>query len=354
MSGSLVNESVAESPRLRAALASYLTAQLAPARVTVSEVVPAALGHTAENWIVTLNVMPQSGDTECRRLLLRRQSRDKAWDSSREREFRVLTNLRSSLDVPIPHTRWSESSGTVLDRPFMIADFIDGEADYDLFRSSRLPPADLKLVFDEYADLLARIHSVPWQHLGLAAALECDSAEALADPGGRQLAGLVARLAEVGERFRSSEIIDTAFRWLGDHRPTPERLALVHADFGPHNVLMSGRRVMAVIDWEFATISDPAQDLAWFTLRGRSIRDNFDQDFYSAEEFLDRYAEHAAYRPTHDALRWWQVFGMCRTVVGRARQGVTRASANRASDDVPDVLTPLDEDEQILARLLPT
>ncbi|MEU0027124.1 phosphotransferase [Streptomyces sp. NPDC006335] len=40
---------------------------------------------------------------------------------------------------------------------------------------------------------------------------------------------------------------------------------LVHGDFGPHNVLLdpATRAVTAVVDWEFAHVGDPLEDLAW-------------------------------------------------------------------------------------------
>lgn len=40
---------------------------------------------------------------------------------------------------------------------------------------------------------------------------------------------------------------------------------LVHGDFGPQNCLLSttGDEVVAILDWEFARIGEPLQDLAW-------------------------------------------------------------------------------------------
>ena len=38
---------------------------------------------------------------------------------------------------------------------------------------------------------------------------------------------------------------------------------LVHGDFGPQNVLIAGDHVSALLDWEFAHIGRPIEDLAW-------------------------------------------------------------------------------------------
>lgn len=43
----------------------------------------------------------------------------------------------------------------------------------------------------------------------------------------------------------------------------PSGRVLVHGDFGPSNVLLAGRAVVAVLDWEFAHLGDPVEDLAW-------------------------------------------------------------------------------------------
>lgn len=38
---------------------------------------------------------------------------------------------------------------------------------------------------------------------------------------------------------------------------------IVHGDFGPQNVLIEEHAVSAVVDWEFAHIGQPVEDLAW-------------------------------------------------------------------------------------------
>ncbi len=38
---------------------------------------------------------------------------------------------------------------------------------------------------------------------------------------------------------------------------------IVHGDFGPQNVLIEGDAISAVVDWEFAHLGMPVEDLAW-------------------------------------------------------------------------------------------
>ena len=47
--------------------------------------------------------------------------------------------------------------------------------------------------------------------------------------------------------------------------PLPPGTVVVHGDFGPNNVLLDPRtfEATAVLDWEFAHLGDPVEDLAW-------------------------------------------------------------------------------------------
>jgi aminoglycoside phosphotransferase len=38
---------------------------------------------------------------------------------------------------------------------------------------------------------------------------------------------------------------------------------VVHGDFGPQNLLIDDGRISALVDWEFAHLGDPIEDLAW-------------------------------------------------------------------------------------------
>ena len=38
---------------------------------------------------------------------------------------------------------------------------------------------------------------------------------------------------------------------------------IVHGDFGPQNLLVDGGHVSALLDWEFAHLGRPVEDLAW-------------------------------------------------------------------------------------------
>ncbi|MCD7437109.1 phosphotransferase [Streptomyces lincolnensis] len=69
-------------------------------------------------------------------------------------------------------------------------------------------------------------------------------------------------LESCGELLRRIHRIEPSVLPVG---PDEAGKVLVHGDFGPHNVLFDPATyaVTAVVDWEFAHLGDPVEDLAW-------------------------------------------------------------------------------------------
>jgi aminoglycoside phosphotransferase (APT) family kinase protein len=58
--------------------------------------------------------------------------------------------------------------------------------------------------------------------------------------------------------------MDRIGRWLSDHRPPESPAAIIHNDYKYDNIILSSddpRRIVAVLDWEMATLGDPRMDL---------------------------------------------------------------------------------------------
>ena len=70
---------------------------------------------------------------------------------------------------------------------------------------------------------------------------------------------------EVG---KPDPLLDLAFGWLDANMPNPDGpVVLVHGDAGPGNFLFDHDKLTALIDWEFAHLGDPLEDIAWFSMR---------------------------------------------------------------------------------------
>jgi len=63
-----------------------------------------------------------------------------------------------------------------------------------------------------------------------------------------------------------------ALEWLRTQAPAAaSRTSLCHGDAGPGNFLFDGRSVTALLDWEFAHVGDPHDDLAWVAVRNHLL-----------------------------------------------------------------------------------
>ena len=110
------------------------------------------------------------------------------------------------------------------------------------------PPPSL---LGDLARELARIHAVPLDKVPAAIPL-MDTGAALAE--------LKARfLAYGGDR----PVIALAIRWCEEHLPEPAAPVLVHGDYRMGNVMVDGKGLAAVLDWELAHRGDAHEDLAF-------------------------------------------------------------------------------------------
>jgi aminoglycoside phosphotransferase (APT) family kinase protein len=85
----------------------------------------------------------------------------------------------------------------------------------------------------------------------------------------------------------SSPVLRYVAAWLRTHRPPPCPLGLVHGDYQPANLLLDEERGHVVVDWEFARIGDPREDLGYYLTYANLIG----PDLYGRDPdaFLARY-----------------------------------------------------------------
>ena len=61
--------------------------------------------------------------------------------------------------------------------------------------------------------------------------------------------------------------LELALRWCADNAPPDDELRLVHGDFRTANYIVGPEGLRSVIDWEFAHLGDPHEDLAFLCMR---------------------------------------------------------------------------------------
>jgi aminoglycoside phosphotransferase (APT) family kinase protein len=155
----------------------------------------------------------------------------------------------------------------VIGAPFYVMEFADGQVLRDRAQLARLDAAAATALADELIDVLVRLHRLDPEHVGLGD---------LGRPAGyleRQLRRW-ARQLEASHSRDLPELTRLAER-LREQLPVSQANAIVHGDYRLDNVVVDpGRgRIVAVLDWEMATLGDPLADVAstlvwWDGIRG--------------------------------------------------------------------------------------
>jgi aminoglycoside phosphotransferase (APT) family kinase protein len=171
----------------------------------------------------------------------------------------------------------------------------------------------------ELAARLADIHAVEWRDTGL---------ERLGRPGG-YLERQLARWGRQWEHNATREVpgLEAVAEWLTANLPTRSDVTLVHGDYKLDNVIYAPAapaRILAVLDWELATLGDPLADLG-FTC-AVYVEPGEEPDpmlgFSSAttasgsptrSELVDAYVA-AGGRPP-DSLRWYECLAIWKVAV---------------------------------------
>jgi len=190
------------------------------------------------------------------------------------REYRVMTALRDT-PVPVPRTYHLCTDPEVIGAPFYVMEHVAGER----------PPMTPALAH-ELIDVLAALHSIPPESVGLAD---------FGRPDG-YLERQVRRWKKQLDASRSRDIpgIDELFQRLSRDIPRSGAPAIVHGDFKLGNTLIAGGKVRAVLDWEMSTLGDPLTDLALFLLYGDEAIDLDSEEkgeMANPEEIVAHYAE---------------------------------------------------------------
>ncbi|WP_327753862.1 phosphotransferase family protein (plasmid) [Sphingobium sp. SJ10-10] len=171
-----------------------------------------------------------------------------------DREYRILSGLATS-DIPVPTPRLYCDDREVIGSEFYIVDHVPGRIFWEADMQG-VPPADRAAIYDDMNRILARLHDLDPAAIGLGD---------LAREG-----GYAARnLRQWSTLYAEAEIAPIAdMRWLMEmlsrHIPQGAGERFIHGDYGLYNLIIHPvePRVVAVLDWEMATVGDPLVDLA--------------------------------------------------------------------------------------------
>ncbi|GAB3379444.1 phosphotransferase family protein [Amycolatopsis echigonensis] len=174
------------------------------------------------------------------------------------REAKLIGAL-AGTGVPVAEVLATGQPGEVLDVPFYVMSYVEGPVITERTPPELATPADRRRIGESLVDTLATLHSVDWAARGLG---ELGRPEGFNARHFRRMGRLIAD----GNGKPPAEFAELD-AWLAAHVPAEAGATIVHNDYRLGNVIVSPDspgRVLAVLDWELATLGDPLFDVGYF------------------------------------------------------------------------------------------
>ena len=251
------------------------------------------------------------------------------------REARVLSCLAGRARVPAVLAVCEDA--TVIGAPFYVMERVEGHVVTSAVPAALDNPDDRRRIGEELVDALVEVHAVDWRDAGL---------EGFGKPTG-YLERQLRRFLGLWEHNRTREIpaVESVGEWLKANLPTPvpTPATVVHGDYRLGNTMLAPdapARLVAIFDWEMATIGDPLADVGYlctlwvdrndptgrmFELSGVTREDGFPL----REELVARYEERSG-RPMTD-IRWYRTLALWKSIV--FMEGNYKRALSGATDD---------------------
>jgi aminoglycoside phosphotransferase (APT) family kinase protein len=294
-------------PALTTALSEVLESQ-----VTLSDLRQLAGGASKEIW--QLDIQVAAGDfAGAHALVLMRQLGGKIYVDALDiaGEYgAILAAYTAGVAVPRPLVMLPD----LLGKPAALVERIAGESiGRRIVRDPALAGARARLP-GQLGQALANIHQVDLERTGLLHRLPAPP------PGTSPIQSILAQIeADLDRIGEPHPAIELALRWL--HRnepPPPSAYVFVHGDFRIGNILAAADGLAGILDWEFAHIGDPNEDLVWPLVR--------DWRFGAAHlhfggisdpaPFFAAYAAAGGMPPDEPTVRYWEILGNVRWALG--------------------------------------
>jgi aminoglycoside phosphotransferase (APT) family kinase protein len=172
------------------------------------------------------------------------------------REYQILSRLYPVWDkVPRPVLYCDDEA--VIGAPFYLMERVNGVILRPRMPEEMIPPpAIMAGIADGLIDTLVELHALDYRAAGLA---DFGRPEGYVE---RQIKGWTQRY----HRAKTDEIpeMEQVAEWLNVHVPVESTASIIHNDYKYDNLVLDAddwTRVIAVLDWEMATLGDPLMDL---------------------------------------------------------------------------------------------
>ncbi|HEX9684132.1 MAG TPA: phosphotransferase family protein [Acidimicrobiales bacterium] len=289
-------------------LGRYLTARLGRATEIV-ELTKYPRGVSRETWFVTVDA---SGDRLP--LVFRRDlPGGSVCPATLRFEYEIYRRLQDSA-VPVAPVRWYEDDPEWLagGREFYVRDHIEGTWDIPNVTDPRPEFDDLRIAISkEHLRKLALVHTADWETLGFGEIMIVPpSPEANATT---TIDRLLAELAQF--QLEPFPLVVDAAGWLRDNAPTRSpRTSLLKGTNGFGEEVFRDGEIVAMSDWELASLGDPTSDFAHVQdfipdiVRDREVR-------WGLGPALEYYEEVSGLHVTTEAIEYYRAVGFLEMIV---------------------------------------
>lgn len=253
------------------------------------------------------------------KLVLRRPPRGPLPPSAHDvlREARLLRAL-DALGPPVPEVLASCEDAGVIGAPFYVMPFVEGHV-----LAASLPPelgdggAPARIA-EQLVDGLVALHAVDFEAVGL---------EGFGRPDG-YLERQIKRFGGLLENNATRPLpeLERVGEWLAANVPASPAAAIVHGDYRLGNVMFAPRepRLVAVLDWEMATIGDPLADVGYMTAMWAQEGDPVNPvaelsrvtrlpGFPGRDALAERYVEATGH--SIEAMPWYQTLALWKAAI---------------------------------------
>lgn len=248
-----------------------------------------------------------------------------------EREFRILESLHGTA-VPVPPVHALCEDPDIVGSSFYVMDFVPGRIFLDVSMPG-VTAHERHALFDSMNQTIASLHALRPEQVGL-------------QDFGRPENYLQRQVTRWTRQYRASITepipqMEPVIEWLTLHMPGERGGRLVHGDFKLDNMIFhpTEPRVVAVLDWELATVGDPLADFAYHVMpwhlapdlfRGWAGLDLHALGIPTEEEYVLRYAGRSGLTQSPD-WRFYLVFSMFR--LAAILQGIAKRAADGTAAD---------------------
>ena len=281
-------------------------------------------GAVQENY--ALDALFSGGTLSGRHELVLRTDAPSGVAASRSRadEFAVL-KVAWEAGLTVPEPLWACADDSRIGRAFYVMRRLPGDArGHKLVRDQELDAIRESLV-ERLGEELARLHSIEPPHPELAGLPQPPLSPAHFRV--QEYRGYLDKLPD------PQPTLEWGLRWLERKAPASDDVVLCHCDYRTGNYLVEGGELSGILDWEFASWSDPLEDIAWFCARcwrfGQWHKEAGGMG--SREAFYRGYERISGKSINRELIPYWEVMATVRWAIIALQQGHRHTSGEQTS-----------------------